>query len=150
MELTFPPTLSWSRGVSTNQLFPIDGILSCEGISANVNSVINCLGQRSTRIVAFANMVNADIPAGTVLMFKLKNMFSPPTTETTNPSDSLQINTYDSNSNQIEYKQSFISGLKPKVFSNLQILPLSGQSSFIVNKNTGLNFTFTLEDTVNF
>jgi hypothetical protein len=29
-------------------------------------------------------------------------------------------------------------------------LPLFGQASFIVNRNSGLNFTFTLEDTVNF
>ncbi len=36
------------------------------------------------------------------------------------------------------------------MFSNLQILPLFGQASFIVNRNSGLNFTFTLEDTVNF
>lgn len=144
MELTFPPTLAWSRDVSTNHLFPIDGILSCEGVSANVNKVINCLGQRSTRIVAFTNIVSTSVSSGTILTFKLKNMFSPPTTETTNPSDSLLIKTYDGSSNQIEFLQSSVSGLKPKTFSNLQILPLFGQANFIVNRNSGLNFTFIL------
>lgn len=41
-------------------------------------------------------------------------------------------------------------GLQAKKLTSLQIVPLSGQSNFIVNKNTGLNFTFVLEDTINY
>lgn len=80
IELTFPTSLQWSRDLSLNHPFPINGILSCEGISSNLNTVITCLGQSATKIVAFTNLANSDIGPNTIITFKLKNMFSPPTT----------------------------------------------------------------------
>lgn len=74
-------------------------------------------------------------------------MFSPPTTETTNPSDALLIRSFDQYSNQINFKESFIQGLKAKVLTSLEVIPISGQADFVVNTWTGLNFTFVLGDT---
>lgn len=62
----------------------------------------------------------------------------------------MLVKTFDTDSNQIEYKQSFITGLVAKNLSTFQVLPLTGQVNFIVNTWIGLNFTFNLADTTNF
>ncbi len=95
IDLIFPASLQWSRDISTNHLFPINGTLACEGISSNVNSVVTCTGLRTTRTVTFTNLIGSNITAGSVISFRLKNIFSPPTTETTNPIDALLVKTYD-------------------------------------------------------
>lgn len=107
----FPSTVTWARDISTTHLIPINGILSCYGITSNINnSSIQCSGLYSTATVTITSISNASIPAGSTIQLGIQNLFSPPTTE---PVDQLTVTTYDSLSNQIDYQSSTISGLVP-------------------------------------
>lgn len=142
----FPATNQWARETSTNNLIPINGVLTCYGLTSEIsNSTIQCQGQYSTHIITLSSLFTSAIPANGVISFAIKGLFAPPTTE---QADTLIISTCDSLGNAINTKTSLISGLVAQTLT-----PFTLQSSLttvmgVNNFAGGLTFTFTLTDTI--
>ena len=142
----FPATNQWARETSTNNIIPINGALTCYGLTSEIsNSTIQCSGQYSTHIVTVSSLFTSAVPANSVISLAIKGLFAPPTIE---QADTLTISTCDSLGNSINTKTSLISGLTAQTLT-----PFSLQSSLttamgVNNFAGGLTFTFTLTDTI--
>ena len=77
------------------------------------------------------------------MIFSINNIFSPPTTESV---DSITVTTYatEDTSQPIDENSALVEGLTPKTMD----FSMSSTSSFNVNQEVGIVFTFTLADTV--
>lgn len=143
----FPSTLVWARDIATNNLIPINTTLACYGLNTEVNNAtITCKGLYSTQIVTISNIFSQNLAAGSTLIIGIQGLFAPPTTE---PIDQLTITTSDNNLNSIDSQIASITGLTPQTLS-LYSMRSSLTTPMGVNNNAGgLQFSFTLTDTIN-
>lgn len=142
----FPATNQWARETSTNNLIPINGVLSCYGLTSQIsNSTIQCNGQYSTHIITVSSLFTTAIPANSVISLAIKGLFAPPTTE---QADTLTISTCDSSGNAINTKTSLISGLVAQTLTPFTLQSSLTTAMGVNNFAGGLTFTFTLTDTI--
>lgn len=146
IKVQFPATNQWARETSSNNLIPINGVLSCYGLTPEIsNTTIQCQGQYSTHIVTLSSLFSSAIPANGVISVAIKGLFAPPTTE---QADTLTISTCDSSGNAINTKTSLISGLTAQTLTPFTLQSSLTTAMGVNNFAGGLTFTFTLTDTI--
>jgi hypothetical protein len=145
VKIQFPPSLAWTRDISTSHTIPLGGVLTCYGLSSNVvNASISCNGVLATQTVTVTSIFSQNITAGSSVSFAIKGLFAPPTTE---PVDQLTVTTLDGSSYSIDQSVGSISGLLPLLLTSYSMqTSLSGVMA--VNSLGGLTYTFTLPDTL--
>lgn len=145
VKVVFPSALTWARELAPSHTIPLNGTLSCYGVSSNVdNATIGCSGLFATQTITITNAFSTVIAAGTTVSLAIKGLFSPPTTE---PADQLTVTTCNSALTSIDSQIGSISGLLPQVLTSFT-MGSSLAGPMYVNSLGGLTFSFTLPDTL--
>ena len=148
IELKFPPTLQWTRDISTNHLLPIEDVTCSvvdDGSGGSLVSSAGCVGLASQQTVTisftFSASASRNYLSGNITV-SIIGLFSPPTTE---PIDLIEISSKTVELFEMDKCQATVSNLSPKVM-NVVLSPTL--SPLYINTFTGLTITFTLEDTI--
>jgi hypothetical protein len=81
IQVTFPNSLTWIRDLSASHTIPINGTLSCYGITNNINnSTISCQGLFATQTVTISSPFSSIVSSNQNVSFAIKGLFAPPTT----------------------------------------------------------------------
>jgi len=81
VNVVFPSALIWARELSASHTIPINGTLSCYGLTSNVaNGTIGCSGLFATQTITMSNVFSTAVNAGDSVSLAIQGLFAPPTT----------------------------------------------------------------------